>query len=74
MYLLHLQHGRVKVRSTAEQEEAKRKEREEKVKIYREITSKIYKKVELFVNFVLCTLVLKNEAVYVSLRPTFSVF
>lgn len=39
------QHGRIKVRTTAEQAEAKRKEREKKLKIYKETTSRIYEKV-----------------------------
>ena len=39
------QHGRIKVRTTAEQAEAKRKEREKKLKIYNETTSRIYEKV-----------------------------
>lgn len=36
LYLLylHVQHGRVKLKSTAQQEEEKRKEREKKLKIY----------------------------------------
>ncbi|PFX23529.1 Geranylgeranyl transferase type-2 subunit alpha [Stylophora pistillata] len=37
-------HGRIKVRTTAEQAEAKRKEREKKLKIYTETTSRIYQK------------------------------
>ncbi|RMX40363.1 hypothetical protein pdam_00017495 [Pocillopora damicornis] len=37
-------HGRIKVRTTAEQAEAKRKEREKKLKIYTETTSRIYEK------------------------------
>ncbi|KAL9974647.1 hypothetical protein ACROYT_G011708 [Oculina patagonica] len=37
-------HGRIKVRTTAEQAEAKRKEREKKLKIYQETTSRIYEK------------------------------
>lgn len=43
--LLLSQHGRIKVRTTAEQAEAKRKEREKKLKIYQETTSRIYEKV-----------------------------
>ena len=39
------QHGRIKVRTTAEQAEAKRKEREKKLKFYKETTSRIYEKV-----------------------------
>ena len=39
------QHGRIKVRTTAEQAEAKRKEREKKLKIYQETTTRIYEKV-----------------------------
>jgi len=45
MTLLLSQHGRIKVRTTAEQAEAKRKEREKKLKIYKETTSHIYEKV-----------------------------
>lgn len=37
-------HGRIKVRTTAEQAEAKRKEREKKLKIYQETTTRIYEK------------------------------
>ena len=43
--LLLSQHGRIKVRTTAEQAEAKRKEREKKLKVYKETTSRIYEKV-----------------------------
>ena len=39
------QHGRIKVRTTAEQAEAKRKEREKKLKIYQQTTNRIYEKV-----------------------------
>ncbi|XP_071959036.1 geranylgeranyl transferase type-2 subunit alpha-like isoform X2 [Antedon mediterranea] len=39
-------HGRVKVRTTEEQKEAKRKEREKKLKLYNGVTSKIWKKRE----------------------------
>ena len=45
MILLLSQHGRIKVRTTAEQAEAKRKEREKKLKLYKETTSRIYEKV-----------------------------
>lgn len=45
MILLLSQHGRIKVRTTAEQAEAKRKEREKKLKVYKETTSRIYEKV-----------------------------
>ena len=41
------QHGRVKVRSPAEQEERKRREREAKVQLYRKLTQQIYAKVAL---------------------------
>lgn len=44
-YCIIFQHGRLKVRSTAEQEIEKKKEREEKVRIYRQTTSRIYEKV-----------------------------
>lgn len=37
-------HGRIKVRTTAEQAEAKRKEREKKLKIYQQTTNRIYEK------------------------------
>jgi len=40
-----IQHGRTKVKASPEQEEAKRKAREEKVKEYRRVTGKIYSKV-----------------------------
>ena len=40
-----MQHGRLKVRTTAEQEEAKRCERAEKVRVYRETTGRIFAKV-----------------------------
>ena len=40
-----MQHGRLKVRTTAEQEEARRRERAEKVQIYRETTGRIFAKV-----------------------------
>jgi len=43
--ILFPQHGRIKVRTTAEQAEAKRKEREKKLKVYKETTSRIYEKV-----------------------------
>lgn len=39
-------HGRLKVRSTAEQEEAKRIEREKKLKFYKKITNECLKRVE----------------------------
>lgn len=48
MIVLFTQHGRIKVRTTAEQAEAKRKEREKKLKIYAETTSRIYEKVICF--------------------------
>lgn len=48
MIVLFTQHGRIKVRTTAEQAEAKRKEREKKLKIYTETTSRIYEKVICF--------------------------
>ncbi|XP_013402007.1 geranylgeranyl transferase type-2 subunit alpha-like [Lingula anatina] len=37
-------HGRLKVKTTAEQQEAKRKEREKKMKLYNAATSKIFQK------------------------------
>jgi geranylgeranyl transferase type-2 subunit alpha len=37
-------HGRAKVKTTAEQEEAKKREREKKANAYKEATSKIYLK------------------------------
>lgn len=39
------QHGRVKVRSSEEKLAAERKEKAEKVRVYREVTSKIFTKV-----------------------------
>ena len=48
MIVLFTQHGRIKVRTTAEQAEAKRKEREKKLKFYTETTSRIYEKVICF--------------------------
>ena len=42
-----LQHGRAKVKSSAEQEEAKKQSREEKVKVYKRVTNLIYTKVRL---------------------------
>ena len=55
-YITIFQHGRVKVRSTAEQEEIKKKEREEKVRVYRKITSRIYEKVCSCNLLILCAL------------------
>ena len=43
MYLL--KHGRLKVKTTAEQQEAKRKEREEKLKIYKAASARAFEKV-----------------------------
>ena len=40
-----MQHGRLKVKSTAEQQEAKRKEREKKLKIYNAATARVFEKV-----------------------------
>ena len=40
-----LKHGRLKVRTTAEQQEAKRKEREKKLKIYNAATDRAFEKV-----------------------------
>ena len=40
-----MQHGRLKVRTTAEQEEVRRRERAEKVRVYRETTGRIFAKV-----------------------------
>ena len=45
IFSLMSQHGRIKVRTTAEQAEAKRKEREKKLKIYQQTTNRIYEKV-----------------------------
>ena len=45
VFLLFSQHGRLKVRSSAEQEAANKKERQEKVRVYRQVTSRIYEKV-----------------------------
>lgn len=42
---LLMQHGRVKVKTSEEQEAAKKKEKEEKVRVYREVTGRIYEKV-----------------------------
>lgn len=39
------QHGRVKVKSSEVEEEAKKKEKAEEVRLYREVTSRIYEKV-----------------------------
>ena len=41
-----LQHGRLKVKTTAEQEEAKHKERDRKLKLYTAGTSKVFSKVQ----------------------------
>ena len=40
-----MQHGRVKVRTSEEKAEAVRKEKAEKVRVYREVTSRIFAKV-----------------------------
>jgi len=40
-----VKHGRLKVKTTEEQQEAKRKEREKKLKIYNLTTTKIFEKV-----------------------------
>lgn len=39
------QHGRVKVKTTAEQQEAKRLEREKKLKLYTAATNRVFSKV-----------------------------
>lgn len=55
--LLYFQHGRIKVKTTAEQQEAKRKEREKKLKIYTGATERVFLKVKLFKLFsYTCTL------------------
>ena len=46
--LYYVQHGRLKVRSTAEQQEAKRKEKEKKLQIYRSTVANIFEKVSLY--------------------------
>jgi geranylgeranyl transferase type-2 subunit alpha len=45
MLLYCVQHGRLKVRTTAEQAEAKRKERQKKLEIYLKVTNKVNAKV-----------------------------
>jgi len=45
MIFLLVQHGRLKVRTSAEQAAAKQKEREKKMKVYNEATEKIFSKV-----------------------------
>lgn len=45
MIFLLVQHGRLKVRTSAEQAAAKQKEREKKMKVYNEVTEKIFSKV-----------------------------
>ena len=45
-----LKHGRLKVKTTAEQEEAKRIEREKKVKKYTAVTRQIFQKVSILPN------------------------
>ena len=52
-----LQHGRLKVRTTAEQQEAKRKEREKKLKIYKGATAKAFQKVWNITSPIHCILV-----------------
>ncbi len=44
MYML-LQHGRVKVRSSEEQERARKKERDDKASAYKTIMARIFNKV-----------------------------
>lgn len=47
MYIMFdFQHGRLKVKTTAEQQEAKRKERDRKLKLYTAGTSKVFSKVQ----------------------------
>jgi geranylgeranyl transferase type-2 subunit alpha len=41
----YFQHGRIKVKTTAEQQEAKRKEREKKLQLYNTGTQAAFKKV-----------------------------
>lgn len=45
MIFLLIQHGRLKVRTSAEQAAAKQKEREKKMKIYNEATQRVFTKV-----------------------------
>jgi len=55
MIFLLVQHGRLKVRTSAEQAAAKQKEREKKMKVYNEVTERIFTKVCLDRSIIIST-------------------
>lgn len=70
----YFQHGRIKVKTTAEQQEAKRKEREKKLQLYNAGTQAAFKKVQ-------CLLVIKGllhhldiESLHYIIHPIFKYF